>query len=233
MTEDIYKQGIDKLFTEWKNKPESADICHKNNIFVSDGVVCPEKWFHQEIRPLFLLKEAYSGASDWSLLHDHLLLKNKKMSHLWSTICRWTEGLLNTTSATIPIFQSELGYQDYGNETLKQIAVVNVKKSNGKRSSKMEEINRYADYDKDELRHELELCDPTIIVCSYTISSLNIIMQKDIKAVYNDNWFYWIELNKHPVLVIDYYHPANQYPDLLNYYGLMHIYQLALKSIPL
>ena len=95
----------------------------------------------------------------------------------------------------------------------------------------MEEINRYAEFDKDELRKELELCDPTIIVCGYTISSLNIIMQKNIKETYNDHWFYWIEMNDHPVLVIDYYHPANHYPDLLNYYGLMNIYQCALKSV--
>lgn len=231
MTADAYKQEIYKLFSEWKIKTEPEDICHRDKVFISDGVVCPEQWFKQKIRPLFLLKEAYDGTSDWSLVSDHLLLKNRKMSHLWLNVCRWTEGLMNTTSTEIPEFQAELGYQNYGNETLKQIAVVNVKKSDGKCSSKMEEINRYAECDQDELQKELELCDPTIIVCGYTISSLNIILQKNIKKVYNDHWFYWIELNDHPVLVIDYYHPANYYPDLLNYYGLMNIYQCALKSV--
>ena len=38
-----------------------------------------------------------------------------------------------------------------------------------------------------------------------------------------------MEINNHSVIVIDYYHPANQFPDLLNYYGLMNIYQLALR----
>lgn len=231
MTDDVYKREIEKLFSKWKRK-SFQDIGHRDKVFISDGVVCPEQWFEQKIRPLFLLKEAYGGTSDWSLIQDHLLLENVKMSHIWSTICRWTEGLMNTTSTVLPAFQSKLAYQNYGNEILKQIAVVNIKKSGGKSSSAMEEINRYADCDKNELRCELELCDPTIVICGYTISSLGIIMQKDIKAVYNDNWFYWIELNNHPVLVIDYYHPANQYPDLLNYYGLMNIYQLALRSIP-
>ena len=230
MRADVYRQEIEKLFSEWKNQNEPGDICHLNNVFISDGVVCPERWFKQEIRPLFLLKEAYNGTTDWSLVYDHLLSEDKKMSHLWSNVCRWTEGLMNTTDTMIPAFRSELGYQNYGNEVLKQIAVVNVKKSDGKHTSEMDEINYYADCDRDKLRKELELCDPTIIVCGYTISSLNIIMKKDIKEVYNDNWFYWIELNHHPILVIDYYHPANHYPDLLNYYGLMNIYQQALKS---
>lgn len=53
----------------------------------------------------FLLKEAYDGTSDWSLVCDHLLLKDKKMSHLWTNVCRWTDGLMNTTSTEIPKFQ--------------------------------------------------------------------------------------------------------------------------------
>lgn len=233
MTADAYRNEIQELFTRWKNKTEHEDIFHQKHVFITDGVVCPERWFGQEIRPLFLLKEAYNGTADWSLIDDHLLRENKKMSHVWSTVCRWTEGLLNTTTTAIPDFQPKSRYQKYGNETLKRIAVVNVKKSCGKSSSKMDEINRYASYDKEELRRELELCDPTIIVCGYTISSLSIILQNDIKKTPNDNWFYWVELNQHPVLVLDYYHPANQYPDLMNYYGLMHIYQLALKSAQL
>ena len=46
----------------------------------------------------------------------------------------------------------------------------------------------------------------------------------------NENWFYKTRLNDHDVIVLDYYHPANQYPDLLNYYGLLGIYQQALKD---
>lgn len=53
MEENIYKKRIDDLFNEWKNK----DI-HKNQVFISDGVVCPKIWFNSTKRPLFLLKEA-------------------------------------------------------------------------------------------------------------------------------------------------------------------------------
>lgn len=47
---------------------------------------------------------------------------------------------------------------------------------------------------------------------------------------YNQNLAYHITLNGHDVLVLDYWHPANQYPDIMNYYGLMSIYQQALKN---
>ena len=60
---------------------------------------------------------------------------------------------------------------------------------------------------------------------------MNIIWGQSIKDYDcpDENWIYKTRINNHSVIVIDYYHPANQYPDLLNYYGLMNIYQLALK----
>ena len=46
-----------------------------------------------------------------------------------------------------------------------------------------------------------------------------------------DNWFYYSDaIGKRERLFIDYYHPANRYPALLNYYGIVNIYQQALIS---
>ena len=242
-----YKLDMEQLYSHWKLKEpairfvptksgegEKIIINHRNNIFISDGVVFPELWYSQNVRILFLLKEAYTknGDSDWDLVKDHLLLKEKKMSHLFKRICQWTQGLLNTSQDDIPAFFSGMSDIHYGNDILKHIAVVNVKKSGGKANSSMEEINQYAEYDSEELKKELEIIDPTVIVCGYTISSLNIIMGTEIKDYDspNENWFYSTQLNDHDVIVLDYYHPANQYPDLLKYYGLLGIYQQALKT---
>ena len=44
-----------------------------------------------------------------------------------------------------------------------------------------------------------------------------------------DNWYYYSDvIGGKERLFIDYYHPANRYPTLLNYYGLVNIYQQAL-----
>ena len=121
----------------------------------------------------------------------------------------------------------------FGNPYLRQAAVVNVKKSGGEKVSDYKEIQRYAEYDRRELRREIELIDPTVIVCGYTISALNIIMETPVKEYanaeqQNSNLFYTVQINGHAAIVLDYWHPSNQFPDLLNYYGLMGSYQQAL-----
>lgn len=43
-----------------------------------------------------------------------------------------------------------------------------------------------------------------------------------------DNWYYYLDVCGRKRLFIDYYHPGNRWPDLINYYGLLGIYQQAL-----
>lgn len=65
-------------------------------------------------------------------------------------------------------------------------------------------------------------------------SALDIITErvtgKKVRKTYNENLYYNMKLNGHNVLVLDYWHPANQYPEQMNYYGLAAIYQLALRN---
>lgn len=121
-------------------------------------------------------------------------------------------------------------YPKYNNEILKKIAIINIKKSNGKGKSDYKDIKRYAETDKRFLQREIELCDPTIIICGcYTASFLNAIMGKEIidENNKNDNLFYHFDLNGHDVIVLDFWHPSNQFPDIVNYYTLKSIYELA------
>lgn len=101
--------------------------------------------------------------------------------------------------------------------------MVNIKKSNGAPDSDMQEILTYAEFDRKYLRRQLELCAPTVIICGYTASALDIIM--DVREQ-----FYHITLNGRRVPVPDYRHPANQYPAIMNCYGLMGIYRESLKK---
>lgn len=229
-----YQKNIKNLFEEWKSKPNQNGIDHQNSVFIRDGIVCPEKWFSQKVRPLFLLKEAYGGDKDWNLITDYLLTSRKMQRGTWPRVTLWTKGLLSTSSSWIEPYSTDESMKYYGNQYLQQIAVVNIKKSGGNRNSNLTLINQYAATDKEELRREIELIDPTIIICGYTISSLNIIMGQEIKN-YNhpeQNLYYSLKLGKcdkkHNVIVLDYWHPSNYYPDIMNYYGLMSIYQQAL-----
>lgn len=218
-----YQQRIEELFAEWKNTEH-----HTNEIFVEDGVVCPEKWFAREVRPLFLLKEAYGGNNGWSLINDYLI-KDDSIEGIWRNVSLWTKGLLNTNAEHLEAYNpNDAEFNKFNNEYIKYIAVVNVKKSKGEKSSDYEDILNYAKSDKKFLLQQLEICDPTIIVCGYTIDPLIEILEKNIKTVHNDNLSYHITLNDHDVLILDYWHPGNQFPKVMNYYGLVNIYQQAL-----
>ena len=242
-----YVEGNNAMFADWKKltgrvpgktgyDTAAIEIDHANTVFIRDGVVCPELWFAQRTRPLFLLKEAYNGDGDWDLASDHLLTSNSA-SRMWRRVSHWTYALLNTTAEELVPYDPGLDVSKFGNEYLRRIAVVNVKKSGGKNNSNMDEIRSYAWFDAERLWKQLSLCDPTVIVCGYTGSALDIIAERmtgtKVRETYNENLYYTMELNGHKVLVLDYWHPANQFPEQMNYYGLAAVYQLGLRRCAL
>ncbi len=72
------------------------------------------------------------------------------------------------------------------------------------------------------------MIDPDIIVCGYTFQILYHEVFEYDNLGKNDNWYYYLDVFNKKRLFIDYYHPANHWPSLTNYYGLMGIYQQAL-----
>lgn len=219
-----YQQEISKLFAAWRNS------ISEETVFISDGVTDPAEWFSQPVRPLFLLKEAYGGKKDWNLI-DYIL-SDGKATRIWRRISLWTKGIFCTSCDSVDAFHPYAeDIQSFGNVWLHKIAVVNIKKYNGEKQSSYDEIAAYAEKDKTFLRREIELCDPTIIICGYTSHPLSVILEQDFRATRNDNLFYHAEINGHDVLVLDYWHPANQYPDIMNYYSLMSIYQAGIKCL--
>lgn len=237
MTEaEKYRLRSAALFDEWSRRSGSVDadgaspvgIDHSAGSFIRDGVVCPEEWFSSDVRPLYLLKEAY-GNGDWDLGADHLLTSKKiTKSRMWQRVSEWTYGIMHTTAEYTPPYGALPVFDRYGNEYLRKIAVVNIKKSNGNSGSDMSEIMTYAEFDREYLRRQLSLCDPTVIICGYTASALDIIMGVKMRKTRNRDQLYGITLNGRRVPVLDYWHPANQYPDIMNYYGLMGIYRRSL-----
>lgn len=226
-----YQEQSEALFREWKAKEPADCIDHRKHVFVSDGIVCPEHWFSQEVRPLFLLKEAHGKPSDCDLIRDHLMTNSVMKNHAtWRRVTQWTYGLLNTTADKICPYREFSGKLSFGNAHLQQIAAVNIKKSDGKSKSDDGELLAYARYDREELNRQIQLIDPTVIVCGYTCRFLSEIVGTDLKQERNQNLFYTWRLNGHDVIVLDFWHPSNHYPDLMNYYSLMGIYQQALKQ---
>ena len=93
-------------------------------------------------------------------------------------------------------------------------------------------FKRFIEYGKDDatlLKKQFDLIDPDIVVYGYTFDAANCIhgLSCQKKQHHNDHWFYKDDSDK---LHIDFFHPANHYPALLQYYGLMGIYQKAIKD---
>lgn len=238
--EDIQScRNLNSLFELWKNKEpvrETFDkgkklitvtINHAENYFIADGIVDSDVWnAGTKKKILFVLKEAYGTDWDDNTLATWLRREHPTVS-IWPRVARWVYGLQNTTATAIPRYRSKLTEEQH-KAALDQIAVLNLKKSDGNSESEYGEIAAYARSDREEIKKEIELIDPDIVVCGYTFGILlNEVYQAD-KGKTSDNWYYYLNLDGKERLYIDFYHPANHYPDLLNYYGITNIYQQAL-----
>jgi hypothetical protein len=238
---DNYLENIkteDELFDLWKLKEpvnylvgeNSVFINHRSNIFITDGIVNLEHWNDADNKKiLFILKEAYGGEKDWSLTE---LLKTKApWGSIWKRVVEWTYGITNTTLNEVARYTPDNIDCSQNNTWLNRIAILNVKKSDGKPNSDMEEIKAYSVFDKKEILKQIEIINPSIIVCGGNGDIVDALFDNSIKRVKCDNWYYITELFGEKRIILDYYHPANQFPALANYYAITGIYQQALKEL--
>ena len=219
------------LFAEW-------NMVHKNrgwSGFVSDGFVDPAAYENTFPRICFFLKEAYSKEStaDWSLSD---WLAGGAMTRMWGTVAEWAYGISQTTMDSIP-HKPKLS-QDEKTAVLKTVSVVKVKKSNGNVQSDYGDLLRYAVADQTILRRELEILRPDVIVCGNNSGLLRLLygakVQENGKISGEGRIPYsFLHENGYALMgdqiILDFYHPANQYPSLLNYYTICGLFQQALK----
>ena len=125
----------------------------------------------------------------------------------------------------------------FDEQLLRKIAVVNIKKSNGVPESSDDDLMNYAKYDAKELWEEIDLIDSTVIISANackiqdTIAKQNnppIVIQRNPR-----DWTTRLRINekKHDVILIEYWHPANHFPNMMNYYTLTAFYERALRTL--
>jgi len=216
---DNVEAEMESLFQEW----EAAHKRKGYERFIRDGIVSLEDWYGQPTPKIcYLLKEAYSNDAGYDLAKK---LKNDNPWQMWKKVAVWTEA----------IFQAFGDGKEYDQERIQanirrntnRIAVINVKKSNGQSESDYKELEDCAIEDRDFLCRELDIVNPDIIVCGYTSHCLRAILGNDWK---NNKTAMTLFGEWNGKLVIDYYHPASQYPNSVNYYALMSICRLAIEK---
>ena len=210
MNIDKYEQEYEKLLNKWaEGKPD----------FFRDGAICSSEWFKQEVRPLFLLKEAYKGEKDPEEYDLRKWMDGKKYKDsikkvqfiVFKKILQWARIILEEADGEIAIDKTQEQYV-WNNPLFKKTAYVNVKKYNGKSYSNEADLDSCVERDQKKLFNQIVLLDPTIIVCGGTMRWLISILNLDpsIKSKKNKNPYYVYKttLNNHSLYIIDFWHPA-------------------------
>ncbi len=201
-----YETESKKLFKKWKNLKH-----HKNNGFVSDGIVDFDKW-RKSNKILVLLKEAHGGkeydGKDW-LLANLIDCGNRnwiKKDQHYKMLSMWLYVLNNTTEEKYPKNINFNNKLDEAYEYLLSSAVINIKKCCGMSQSNEKEIYNYAIKDRELLRKQIELISPNIILCGNTCYPLlNGIYEIDDYTQYYYS-YHCIYYNK--MTIIDFRHPS-------------------------
>ncbi len=226
-----------ELFALWRNKPrfvssKNVVINHAENNFVPDGIVNKKEWDKIEDKKiLYVLKEAHSAKIDSDMATWLGAIKPSDYP-IWKRVVQWTYGITNTTLDSTPEFlESEIDYSK-SNFWLNKIAMLNIKKSDGKTPSIKKELLAYAEYDKQEIIKQIKIINPKIIVCGSTAWILDRIFDGGIKNGESNNWYYSVDLLGEKRIILACYHPAyftikaeQSFNDVTKYY------QLALKEL--
>jgi len=205
------------MFDEWKNKE-----LHQKKMFITDGVIDNDFWSKSNYKIMFLLKEAYDSKKSegtWDL--PNLIRKRGVSGRTFKPMAQWAYGIEKVIQnrEISPYIQNN----EYVKNALLSSAVVNLKKSGGKSKSGSKNLLEYVNEDWDLIYKQISNIAPKIIVCGNTWS---LIKDKLIHKKVSDCAFL-----SDGVLYIDYWHPSNRAANLMNYYSLCAIVQLAFKVI--
>ena len=225
---DEYLEAHSDLLKKWK---ETGNVYAEGEndqagVFISDGIADPDGWFSQEIRPLFILKEAYGGEDDWDEIewfitggHKQGKIKNKT----WKCIADWSAYILTNKAWRIcgEGYQSveykgtpnDLPKATWENPYLKHIALINIKKYGGQSRSSDSDLKKHAETHFEEIYRQIELIKPTVVFCGHTGWLLDILWQKKfgkpIRVERSSTWVYAVPNLTPEARMLDYWHPSS------------------------
>ncbi|HET9176864.1 MAG TPA: hypothetical protein VFQ24_00725 [Terriglobia bacterium] len=152
---------LEKLFECWqKSNNELAQG------FSPDGIVDESMYDRAKLRILFVLKEPNGHSDDMRCHARHaertLRESGRHRYATWRNLARWSHGLLFDH----PQFsEMEKGFRSSGG--LLSIAIINLKKTRGESKTRPRELSAFVanPINKAMLRQEMEIIDPTVIIC--------------------------------------------------------------------
>lgn len=207
-----YNEAADRLNQEWQiARPNYEHFCN-------DGIMGDaNKYFASQLRIMYLLKESND---------NYINIRGTTQrgadigssQNFWGNLGYWTRIIKAYFDGALPVFcpRAEL------TENLFPVAYVNVKKNAvNNPQSQSNDIQKYANNDKDFLSKQIDMIKPNVVVCC---GDLQINRYRDIYNLWKPN----AELLKQLAdrlythngrIVIDFYHPSiynKNFEDLFN-----------------
>ena len=176
--------ALEQLFDEWSKKHaeklstaapyEMPEQEEPYGGFVRDGIVNLESWKKQKVRICFILNEA-GGRLDMEHYpegHDLAAEWNEKgsFSKFMFKLSVWTKAIQDAFGQ--PTTYKKADVVKIRDDLIRSIAIINIKKSDGNRRTDFALLQRFAWEDAEELRRELELVNPNIIICGENLKFL-------------------------------------------------------------
>lgn len=186
------------LYTKWES--ERPDY----NKFCRDGILVESEWDKSHPKILFLLKETFE---DFSIIEGNEYGPEGNSHTFWRRMRMWTYIITEVYNDRIPTFEKALSIKEEPN---KDIAYVNIKKNAQKSKNKNEaksvdsDIRSYAIRDKEFLQRQIDIINPSVVLCCSTFKFCDIIFN-NIRRV-SDNLY-----NSNGIWIIDFGHPSQTY----------------------
>ena len=178
-----YKKRHEELMTNWELE---AREWIRNEVggelsatFFRDGIIDPDTWFRSDFRPLFILKEVHDKAQENRCINfvamqegaDYDIWERKGMWHAFGTLAKGMIVKIKSKGSLLPYEEVYAEDLEHYHETLRQIAIINIKKLSGGSSVDSEASNQTKHFSchackfKANLQRQIELIQPTLIIC--------------------------------------------------------------------
>lgn len=199
----------------FKLAEEENDQLFAGENVIFDGVVDYEKYSTASPKILWILKEANSEDSDWTMLEAIFNLKSKSGPGLKTG---WAPTLTSIVYTTNGIFTGE-DYDSMGNfnedqsiiDVMQRVAYINVKKVPGGSQADWNLIKEYYSDNKIALHEQIKLINPEVIIFGKTFNFFD----DDFFELFGElepnveNKFLHTYQNKN-YLLLNAYHPNNR-----------------------
>lgn len=217
------KKLEDALFGSWKE----IVYAQTSAIFVSDGIVDEHEWEKAPVKVLYLLKEVNGAEKEWDE-RDYLAKYNEKQDYIDThsptidVLTKWQYGISQGRRQTWSCVEKEACQRDMQTQLLRQICLVNIKKTAGGGLVDWDKFDAYfkQEVNRRNLKEQLSYYKPDIVICGGTAWYLCQVM----------GWNYqnWAQTSRGVryyktggTTYVDFCHPNNRGPKNMIYFGLL------------